>query len=56
MKLKEEEINRLCRSCRKKCKQLAVALITSCPQYSPLPLDLRSPWKQQELPLWGKVR
>jgi hypothetical protein len=56
VKLKEEEINRLCRSCRRKCKQQAVALIASCPQYSPLPLDLRTTWKQQELPLWGKTR
>lgn len=52
----EDEINRLCRTCRCKCKQLAVALITSCPQYTPLPLDLRSTWKQLELPLWRKNR
>lgn len=55
-KLKEEEMNRLCRSCRCKCKQQALAMIASCPQYVPLPLDLRTTWKQPELPLWGKTR
>jgi hypothetical protein len=54
MKLKEDEINKLCRTCRKKCKQLVTALVASCPQYIALPLDLRTTWKQQELPLWGK--
>jgi hypothetical protein len=56
MKLNEDEMNRLCRTCRKKCKQTAMTLIASCPQYSPLPLDLRTTWKQPELPLWGKNR
>ena len=41
MKQKDGEINRLCRTCRRKCKQTAMALIASCPQYYPLPLDLR---------------
>ncbi len=49
------EINRLCTSCRRKCKQQAIALIASCPQYQPLPPDLRSPWRQLDLPLWGKT-
>jgi hypothetical protein len=56
MKPKEEEMNRLCRTCRKKCKQTVIALIASCPQYTPLPLDQRTTWKQPELPLWGKTR
>ena len=55
-KMKEADMNRLCRTCRRKCKQQASALIASCPQYSPLPLDLRTTWKQLELPLWGKSR
>ncbi len=54
MKRTQVDINRLCKSCRRKCKQQAMALIASCPQYSPLPPDLRSPWKQLDLPLWGK--
>jgi len=53
MKRALEDINRLCRSCRRKCKQQAIALIASCPQYCPLPPDLRSPWKQPELPFWA---
>ncbi|MCM2359600.1 MAG: hypothetical protein NDI77_15730 [Geobacteraceae bacterium] len=43
--------NKLCLSCRRKCKQPAAAVIASCPRYYAGPRIKRSTWKQLELSL-----
>ena len=45
-------LNRLCLSCRRSCKQVAVVVIAECKRYHYT--GLRAPrreWKQLELPL-----
>lgn len=51
-KQNEIVLNRLCLSCRRSCKQVAVVVIAECKRYHYT--GLRAPrreWKQLELPL-----
>jgi hypothetical protein len=48
---KQLELNKLCLSCRRVCKQPAVAVIASCPRYYPGPKVRREAWKQLDLDL-----
>ncbi|GLI37346.1 hypothetical protein KI811_17120 [Geobacter hydrogenophilus] len=45
------DVNKLCLSCRRQCKQAATAVISSCPRYYPGPKIKRENWKQMELDL-----
>lgn len=45
------DVNKLCLSCRRQCKQMATAVISSCPRYYPGPKIKRENWKQMELDL-----
>ena len=45
------EVNQLCRSCRRSCKQLAVVLIASCPRYYAGMKPQKKEWRQLPLPL-----
>jgi hypothetical protein len=54
MKQAKAIANRLCSSCRKRCKQPTHAVIASCPSYVPLPRDLRSNWVQMEFKFAGR--
>ncbi len=38
--LKENEINKLCKTCRQKCKQPDYVVLLSCPNYKPVPIQL----------------
>lgn len=51
MKQQQKQINNLCLSCRRTCKQEATALIASCPRYYAGPKIKRENWKQPGLPL-----
>jgi len=46
-----EVVNRLCRSCRRECKQPALAVVASCPRYYPGPRVTQADWRQLPLPL-----
>lgn len=41
--------NKLCLSCRRKCKQTAATVIADCPRYYPGPKIKRENWKQLNL-------
>jgi hypothetical protein len=45
------EINQLCLSCRRSCKQAVSVLIAACPRYYQGPKIKRVEWKQPSLPL-----
>ena len=49
--MKQPEINQLCLSCRRTCKQQATAVIAACPRYYPGPKIKRCTWTQLELSL-----
>jgi hypothetical protein len=51
MKQPPPEINTLCLSCRRSCKQATTVLIAACPRYYQGPKIKRVQWKQPELPL-----
>ncbi len=44
-------LNPLCLSCRRGCKQAALALIAECKRYYAGPRVSRKVWKQLDLPL-----
>ncbi len=43
------EVNKLCLSCRRHCKQASGAVVANCPRYYPGPKIKRQEWKQLEL-------
>lgn len=45
------EVNKLCLSCRRQCKQAAMVVVSSCPRYYPGPKVKREEWKQMEFDL-----
>jgi len=45
------DVNHLCLSCRRKCKQAVSVLIAACPRYYQGPKVPRGDWKQLSLPL-----
>ncbi len=47
----DEEINRLCKRCRRNCKQTVAAVISTCPRYYPLRTRqvVHKDWQQQDL-------
>ena len=45
------EINTLCQSCRRSCKQPIVVLIASCPRYYAGMKPQKKSWRQLALPL-----
>lgn len=47
----QQELNHLCLSCRRSCKQAASALVAVCPRYYQGPKLKREEWKQLGLPL-----
>ena len=48
---RSNDLNKLCLSCRRHCKQAATVVISSCPRYYPGPKIKRENWKQMELDL-----
>jgi hypothetical protein len=47
----DDELNQLCRSCRRTCKQPAALLIASCPRYYAGMKPEKKRWRQLPLPL-----
>jgi len=47
----EGEVNQLCRSCRRTCKQPGTVLIASCPRYYAGMKPEKKKWRQLPLPL-----
>ena len=45
------DINKLCLSCRRRCKQAGSVLIAACPRYLQGPKLPRGNWTQLALPL-----
>lgn len=46
--------NKLCTSCRRTCKQVAIAVVAKCPRYYPFNRKQTKPeftWKQMDLGL-----
>jgi hypothetical protein len=50
-KQNEIALNSLCLSCRRTCKQAAVAVVAECKRYYAGPRVSRKEWKQLNLPL-----
>ena len=50
-KQNEIPLNPLCLSCRRTCKQAAVAVVAECKRYYAGPRVSRKEWKQLNLPL-----
>lgn len=48
---KQNQVNHLCLSCRRTCKQPLTVLIAACPRYYAGPRIKRTEWKQLGLPL-----
>ena len=38
--LKKDEINKLCKRCKKSCKQSKDIVLISCPNFKPMPVQL----------------
>ncbi|NMC74615.1 MAG: hypothetical protein GYA56_09715 [Geobacteraceae bacterium] len=47
----QTDVNRLCLTCRRHCKQSPEAVIASCPRYYPRPKIRKEEWRQLELGL-----